>query len=172
MPNRKVEKSLLLLLFFITIVQFSSWGYQSVVYILSTMFNVETTSTPLSVVVGLIAMVASIFVVIGAGLWWKEKVSALPFIKIGTSIFIFKNVLDLINETWVFSNTHEVVNQYLIASLAQNLGEQLFQLAFWAFVLFYFKYKITEKASTAANTIPQQTVDPQNPPNEPQQYAS
>ena len=60
--NRGVEKLLLVILFFITITQFSTWGYQSVKYILGRIFDVEVLSTPVDTVIGLVAMIASIVV--------------------------------------------------------------------------------------------------------------
>jgi|GEM_PF-1287651 len=158
MEDRNIEKSLLILLFFITVVQFSTWGYQSVIYILSVMFGVDTNLTPLSSLIGLIAMVASAFLFIGSFLWWKEKTSAWGFIKIGAIIFIVKNVFDLINEIWIFSNTYNEYTQALISKLATMLGGQFFQLAFWIFVLFYLRYKIQERMYQPAE--PAQPVQP------------
>ncbi len=140
--DRNMEKNLLVLLFIITVTQFGVWGYQSVHYILSSMFNVETSATPLDVVVGFIAMVSSALIFTGAALWWKAKVSAFAFITNGSLIFMIKNVLDLMNEVWRFSLQHTTVNAAMISELAQQLAEQFFQLAFWVFIYFYFRSKI------------------------------
>jgi len=143
--DRQVEKFLMVLLFFITVTQFSAWGYQAVIYILGLVFNVSVVSTPLDVIVGLIAMVGSVFVFAGAAMWWRLNEGALPYLRIGSMLFIAKNIIDLFNETILFSNSQVITNQEQIQQLATTLGDQFFQLAFWVFVLVYVKYKIENR---------------------------
>ncbi len=133
----------MILLFVITIIQFSSWGYDSVIWILSTMFDVNTNATPLHLVTGILAMVSSAFVFVGAALWWNKKISARRYFSLGASGFIVKNGFDIINTVWVFSLTHTVVSAGDIRSLATDVGTQLFQFAFWIFILMYFRSKIS-----------------------------
>lgn len=141
------EKIFLILLFLITITQFSTFGYQSVTYILGLIFNVAVISTPFDVLIGVTAMIASALVFAGSAMWWRKMPSALQFISLGAVLFICKNVLDLINETILFNMANQVTSMDQIQQLAGILGEQFFQLAFWVVVYFYFKYAITKKNS-------------------------
>jgi hypothetical protein len=140
------EKIFLVILFIITITQFSSFGYQSVTYVLGVIFNVPVISTPFDVLIGLTAMIASALVFAGSALWWRKASSALPYISLGAILFIGKNVLDLVNETILFNMATEVTSMEQIQELAGILGEQFFQLAFWVVVYFYFKHAITKRA--------------------------
>jgi energy-coupling factor transporter transmembrane protein EcfT len=134
------EKVFLSLLFFITITQFSTFGYQSVTYILGAIFNVTVISTPLDTVIGLVAMGGSALVFVGAAMQWRKMPSAIKFISIGALLFILKNVFDLINETILFNMENVIVSMGQIQALARILGEQFFQMAFWILVYFYFKH--------------------------------
>jgi hypothetical protein len=145
--NRNVEKTLLILLFCITVFQFSGWGYQSVIYVLSQMFDVATSSTPIDMIIGLIAMIASALVFAGAAMWWRSNPNALTYITIGSLIFVVKNIFDAINDVWVFSITHTAVQLADVEGLAAQVGGQFFQLAFWVFVFFYIKYTIENAPS-------------------------
>jgi hypothetical protein len=142
--NNSFEKVFLVLLFIITISQFSTFGYQSVTYILGVIFNVPVISTPLDAVIGIVAMVASALVFAGAAMWWKTMPSALQFLSVGSLLFICKNVFDLINETMLFNMATKVESMEQIQQLAAILGEQFFQMAFWIVVFFYFKHVITK----------------------------
>lgn len=142
--HRIFEKFVLVLLFLITVTQFSTFGYQSVTYILGLVFNVPVISTPLDVIIGIMAMTASALVFAGAAMWWKMMPKAASYLQIGSLLFIGKNIFDLINETILFSMANEVVSMEQIQELAGILGGQFFQLAFWAVVYFYFRY-VTKK---------------------------
>lgn len=147
-----IEKLLLILIIFTTIIQFSTWGYQSVIYVLSTMFSVDTSATPIDMVIGIIAMIASGLLFAGSAMWWKKNTQAFSYMTNGAIIFMVKNVLDIINDILVFSNEYEdvVIGIREVETLAAQLGEQFFQLAFWVFIFFYFKYKITDRANIQA----------------------
>ncbi len=148
-----IERWLLLLLFFITVTQFGTWGYQSVHYILSVIFNVTTTSTPFDVIVGFIAMIGSGLVFAGSVLWWSQKTSAFPFITNGAVIFAIKNIFDIFNEIIRFAKINNTVTSSMISDLATNIGGQFFQLAFWIFIFFFFRYKITALIRSRQTTL-------------------
>tara|TARA_B100000508_G_scaffold91084_1_gene70975 strand:- start:7967 stop:8512 length:546 start_codon:yes stop_codon:yes gene_type:complete len=141
-----IEKSFLILLIVVTVTQFAIWGQQSVRFILTSIFPVEDqiTTTPFEVIIGFGAMVASALVFTGSIMWWKKKPSAFSFITTGAIIFVFKNILDMINEVIIFGMTNVSITMNEIDRLAASLGEQFFQLAFWVFIFFYFKHKITK----------------------------
>ena len=82
-------------MFILTISLFSTWGYQWVQYILSMMFNVVTESNMFDLFIGLIAMIASVFIFIGAIGAWRLDKNCLSNINKGVSGFFFKNVLDI-----------------------------------------------------------------------------
>ncbi len=143
--NRGVEKLLLVILFFITITQFSTWGYQSVKYILGRIFDVEVLSTPVDTVIGLVAMIASIVVFAASAMWWKNNTKAKEIFFVGAFLFVLKNVLDIINQVVLFGLKYEGVTKTVsgIEGLAISIGNEFFQLAFWIFIAFYFRYKIS-----------------------------
>jgi hypothetical protein len=143
--DRSFEKIFLGLLFFITVTQFSQFGYQSVTYILGLIFNVPVISTSLDVFIGSAAMVASALVFAASAMWWKLMPGAQKFFALGAGLFIVKNVLDLANETILFSMETPVTSMQQIQQLATILGNQFFQLAFWVVVFFYFRYVIRKR---------------------------
>lgn len=145
--ERSFQKLFLVLLFFITVTQFSAFGYQSVTFILGSIFNVQVVSTPLDVIIGLVAMVASALVFAAAAMWWRMMPGALTFFTYGTGLFIGKNILDLFNETMLYSMANRVVSMEQIQELASILGQQFFQLAFWVVVFFYFRYVIKRETN-------------------------
>lgn len=146
--DRGFEKMFIVLLFIITVTQFSAFGYQSVRYLLGSVFGISTVSTPIDVIVGFSAMIASALVFAGGAMWWKEMTSAFKFMSIGSMIFVFKNVLDIINEVLLFQLKVGVINnESQIDDLAKILGGQFFQLAFWVFVFFYFRHIIRKQSS-------------------------
>ncbi len=142
-----IEKSLLMLLFALTVILFCTWGYQSVRFLLASMFGVETPYSVIDGVVGLIGMIGSGLVFAGAALWWKENISALPFLTYGAILFGIKNIFDICNEIIIFANMNSVITLDMIDELALDIGNQLFQLAFWVFVYYYFKSKVNSKMS-------------------------
>ena len=156
--SRSTEKLLLILLFFITVTQFSTWGYQSVKYILGTIFDVKILSTPFDTVIGIAAMVASALVFAGAAMWWKGKVSAKDYFIFGSLLFVLKNILDIINQVILFGIKYEGVTKSVsnIEGLAISIGNEFFQLAFWVFVMMYFRYRISQSESGEAVSAPQQ----------------
>ncbi len=142
--NRTLEKYLLVLLFCITIFQFAEWGMQSAVYVLSFIFPVaDLMTTPLDFTVGLIAMAGAIMVFAASAVWWRQNPSALPFFTMGATLFAVKNILDIFNAIATFSmNATTPYTVWQIQALAGEIGSQLFQLAFWVFILIFFKSKV------------------------------
>ncbi len=149
-PNRTLEKYLLVLLFCITLCDFSERGVQSAVYLLSYLFPVEDLmTTPIDFMVGMIAMVGAILIFVASSLWWRQSVRALPFFSVGATLFVVKNILDIFNSIAMFSMAHTTYTVSLIQGLAAEIGSQLFQLAFWVFVFFFFKSKVEESIEHA-----------------------
>lgn len=144
------EKLLLILLFVITITQFSTWGFQSVRFILTSIFPVEdqVTTTPIEVIIGFGAMLASALVFAGAIMWWKQMDKAFTFITIGSLLFVAKNVLDMFHLTVVFGMTQTKITMNDIDALAGDLGQEFFQLAFWVFIFFFFRHHILKFVET------------------------
>lgn len=153
------QLALLILLFFITVTQFATWGKQSVEYVLAMIFNVsEVLTTPIDMIIGLTAMVASALIFVASFLWWSEKIQAKQYFIAGTVLFLGKNILDIINTTIVFSIKYKDVEKTAsdISVLSANIGWELFQFAFWIFILFYFRHKIQVKeALPSPNTAPE-----------------
>lgn len=154
-----VEKSFLILLIVITITQFAVWGQQSVRFILTSIFPVvdQTNSSPFEVIIGFGAMIAAALVFAGAVMWWKKIPKAFTYITTGALIFVAKNVLDIVNEIVIFGMTNTNITMNEIDALALDIGNQFFQLAFWVFIFYYFRHKITKYVidHTAQSGIPQ-----------------
>jgi len=136
-----LETILIVFLMVTTVSLFSYWGYQSVIYILGEMFNVQTESTIFSVIIGILGMISGALVFAGVSLWSTGRLSARNFITYGSVGFMIKNIFDLFNSIAIFRITHPSnVNIYQIQQLAGKLGSDLFQFAFWVFVIAFFAY--------------------------------
>jgi hypothetical protein len=147
--GRDVERFLMIILFFITFFQFAMWGTQSVRFLLHTAYGTgSVNTTPLDFFIGLVAMLAAALVFAGSVMWWRKNYETYPLIQLGTSFFIFKNVLDAINIIWIFNISAVVITEGAVDKLAVDIGMELFQLAFWAFVMFYFRQKYREYQSS------------------------
>jgi hypothetical protein len=81
-------------------------------------------------------MIASALVFAGSIMWWKKLAGAFTFITSGAILFMLKNVLDLINETWKFGITNETVTMREIDSLAMSLGGEFFPISLLGVYLF------------------------------------
>lgn len=147
--EREVEKFLMILLFLITFFQFALWGTQSVRFLLHTAYGTgSVNTTPLDFFIGLIAMIAAALVFAGSALWWRKNYEAFPLIQLGTMLFIIKNVFDMVNIIWIFNISNVAITEGAVDRLAMDIGMELFQLAFWAFVMFYFRHKYKELKSS------------------------
>ena len=121
-----------------TLSYFSYWGYQWVVYVLGVTFDVSTNYNFFDMLVGLIAMIASIPLFLGATIVWRESKGSTQWITIGAIGFMIKNVLEISSSVYALSLLEQVV--YMDIQLAaENIGIQLFQAALWVFILIYFK---------------------------------
>ena len=121
-----------------TLSYFSYWGYEWVVYVLSRAFAVVTEFNFFDMLVGLIAMISSIPLFIGSFMAWRANANSVLWITIGSIGFTVKNVLEISSSVYVLSLL-ETVFYTDVQFAAQDIGVQLFQIALWIFVLFYFK---------------------------------
>lgn len=126
-----------LLLFGITVGLFSTWGYQWVNYLLAKSFNVVTESSIYDLFIGLIAMISSVIVFIGAIFVWQMKSSASRLMLYGPIGFLVKNVLDIINDINPLWKLAEVTSLQ-ITDASWAIGGDLFQVAFWIFIIILF----------------------------------
>ena len=132
-----LETILAILLMVVTVFLFSTWGYQSVQYILSRMFDVQNNTTIYDLLIGVIAIVSSIFVFTGATLIWKMKSSVSKWITMGAIGFLLKNVLDIINDVIPLFRANQVTT-FDISSASWQIAADVFQFAFWIFIIIYF----------------------------------
>jgi hypothetical protein len=116
---------------------FTTWGYQWVSFVLSKMFNVETTSTVYDLFIGLIAMFSSVLVFIGAIHVWMLKRSSAILMIVGSVGFILKNLLEVVNDVHPLQIASSVTPE-MISTAAWAIGFDIFQVAFWIFVLVFF----------------------------------
>ncbi len=150
--NNEIAKFLLVIIFAVTIIYFGYWGYEWVNYVLSKMFSVATDSTFFDLLVGLVAMVSSIPLFVGSILAWRDNTKAMPWLTIGSAGFVLKNFFEIANIIFKLSLQTSVVASD-IRSASSDMGQQLFQIAFWVFVMIYFRKLIAKANATPANTI-------------------
>ena len=131
------EVILVVALFLTTVTQFSMWGKTAVEYILSTLVNVKTDSTIYDVFIGFIAMISSVLVFIGGIYAWNLKRISSVLMMSGAIGFLVKNMLDIIRDV---DKLTKIVNPkgYDVQIAAGAIGLDLFQTAFWIFVIVMF----------------------------------
>jgi len=157
-----LEKFIIIFLFVITVSLFSTWGYDAAVYILGQLFGVDIPdATYISFTEGIIAMIASVLIFMAGVFWWKHNPDAKPYFIGGSIGFLVKNVLDIANELIVFGeqNTDPTVTD--IKALASNIGWEIFQAAFWIFILIYFLFRmkhVVSRSHADSNEHGQQTT--------------
>lgn len=151
---RDFEKLLLVFLMVLTVSLFSFWGYEAVIHILSTMFDVPTESSIFSVFVGVIGMIGGVFAFAGSIFWWNGKAQAKNLIVLGGLMFVVKNIFDIINAVVVFGNSNAggQISSWQIQELAQGIGLQLFHVAFWVFTIVFFSMRAKKLAERAGGT--------------------
>ncbi len=129
---------LAIFLILVTVSLFSYFGYQSVIYLLAKMFNAtDNTSTIYDFFIGLVSIVGSVFVFIGSVHVFRLKTSVPKLFVWGSSFFLLKNVLDIINDIQPLRSL-ETVSFSDVSEVAWSIGADFLQVAFWIFVVVYF----------------------------------
>lgn len=136
-----IQKLLMVFIFILTISMFSYWGYQSVMYILSVSFGVETTFTPYDMFIGIIAMIASVSLFTGSFMWWRKHVTAAGFLTYGTLGFVIKDILEIPNAIVPLTKLSQVTTSDLGVA-ASAIGYDLFKIGFWVLAMYVFAYAI------------------------------
>ncbi len=131
---------LCLILFAITIGYFTIWGYEWVNYLLSKSFDVETDKTIFNLFTGLIAMISSVPVFVGAVFTWRMKPFNPKLMIIGPAGFLVKNLFDIVNDIIPLTNMAEITPAD-ISNTTQAIGGDIFHMAFWVFVIAFFARK-------------------------------
>jgi len=134
-PWYAIVFSILLVLIAVTL--FSTWGYQAVSYLLGASFNVETGSTFYDLIIGVVAMISSVLIFMGALYLWSMKVPAIKYLSLGSIGFLIKNVFDIINDIIPLTRLAEVTIEE-ITTTSWAIGGDLFQTVFWVFILVFF----------------------------------
>jgi hypothetical protein len=131
------ETILVIALFLITVTQFSMWGKTAVEYLLSSLVNIKTESTIYDVFIGFIAMISSVLIFIGGIYAWNLKKISSTLMMAGAFGFLIKNMFDIVNDVVKLTN---IVNPKPgdIQIAATAIGGDLFQTAFWIFVIVIF----------------------------------
>lgn len=145
--NNSTARLLLVIIFTVTVIYFGYWGYEWVNYVLSKMFSVATGSTFFDLLVGLIAMIASVPLFVGGIMAWRDNNKGVDWLTVGAIGFMLKNVFEMANGVYKLTLVDQVT-AYHIRETSSDIGQQLFQLAFWVFVMIYFK-KLLTKGTTA-----------------------
>jgi hypothetical protein len=129
---------LAIILFLVSIFQFSTWAEQAGGYVLSKMFNVtDSPATFYDLLIGLVAMTGSVFIFIGSfGAIRLKKYTSRMFLY-GAPLFMIKNLLDIVNDLQPLYNL-SVVTWSDVTSVLGSIGADAFQLAWWIFIFVYF----------------------------------
>ena len=127
-------------LFMITVFYFSWWGYKWVNYLLSAAFNVATESTVFDLLIGLVAMIASVLIFIGLLRSFRLKASAYGLLRYGAIGFLIKNALDIASDIEPLTGLG-TISSVQIKATSWLIAWDIFQAAFWVFVLVYFGRK-------------------------------
>lgn len=128
---------LIVILLGVTVFQIVFWGYLVARYSLGAGFGIEVQATIYEMLIGLIAIVASIGVFLGCMHAWKLDRRATRMLEWGAAAFFLKNVLDIANVYVRFDRFGEkTVAGVDEAALA--IGAEVLQMLFWVFILWYF----------------------------------
>ena len=131
------ETLLVIALFFTTVTQFAMWGKTAVEYILASLVNQKTGSTVWDVFIGVIAMISSVLVFIGGIYAWNVKRISSVLMLSGAVGFLVKNMFDIVND--VVKLTSKIAPSIADVKIsAAAIGGDLFQTAFWIFVIVMF----------------------------------
>ena len=99
MNNRpKIVTILTVILFIISIAYFFYSGAISVNYLLGNAFDIDTGKNFIDFLIGILALISSAIVFVGAIYAWNMKTTASSFFIYGTVGFIIKNILEIANE--------------------------------------------------------------------------
>jgi len=131
------EVILVIALFIITVTQFAMWGTTSVRYLLSQLRDIKTDDTVIDVFAGFIAIVSSVVIFIGGVYAWNLKRISATLMLSGGVGFLIKNMFDIINDVVKFMNMPSA-NSADVNRAAAAIGSDLFQTAFWIFVIVMF----------------------------------
>lgn len=114
------------------------WAQQAGGYILSKMFHVaDSEATIYDLYIGLIAIVASVFIFIGATGAVRMRKYTCRMFQFGAPLFMIKNLLDIVNDLQPLYAL-EIVTWNDVTSALSSIGTDMFQLAWWIFILVYF----------------------------------
>jgi hypothetical protein len=144
-----IQKLLMVFIFILTVSMFSYWGYQSVMYILSMSYGVASVYTVYDMLIGAIAMIASVALFTGSFMWWRKNVSAEKFLMFGTIGFVLKDILEIPNALAPLSKL-AVVTIDDLGVAASAIGYDLFKIGFWVLAMYIFKYAIRKHKEALA----------------------
>jgi len=128
---------LVIIILVTTVVQFSTWGYEATLYLLSNLFNVETDATVFQFLTGVIAMIASVILFAGGCYAWMMSKKSSALLVTGAVGFIIKNIFD-ISHRIASGLQQEITEVYQVKQIAGEVGTELFQMVFWVFVIVWF----------------------------------
>lgn len=147
--KNEFKKALTIILSVICGLLFFYWGFQAVFYLLSTGFGVDADSTFFDFVLGILGIIASLLVFLGAVNTWRKNKSHLVFF--GSGLFVLKNILEIVNQVvrLVVRNNSSglkgTLSTHVLRSTAWDISVYLALIVFWSFILWYFWSKQKEE---------------------------
>lgn len=140
------ERFILLSLILIALFQFSQWSYQTLKYLLGLFLHVEIAYTTfLDPIIGIITLIGSFLLLVGAFFRWKERVSSQTYLLLGLTLFLFKNIFEILGEVLSLRQKYEIISEQQLEQLLSNINGEFFQIIIWALLLFYFARQMQKK---------------------------
>ena len=100
-------------------------------------FGVETGKNFLDFLIGIVSLISSAIVFIGAIFAWNMKTRASSFIIFGATGFMLKNLLEIINEIVYLANLTNITKSDIWFTSA-GIGNNIFHFGFWIFAAIFF----------------------------------
>jgi uncharacterized membrane protein YphA (DoxX/SURF4 family) len=133
------EKFLLFFLILFSTFQLLQWGYQSIQSFLSVFFKISSPDTTfLSPLIGIVALLGSLFLFIGGILRWRNNSFSKTPLVLGFIFLLFQNIFDILNHIILTKEKYSTVTEQHIEKLTALIGNELFQIIIWALLLLYF----------------------------------
>ncbi len=148
------EKFLLFFLILFSAFQLFQWGYQSIQSLLSIFFNISSPDTTfLSPLIGIVALMGSLFLFLGSILRWKNISFFKTPLILGFVFLLFQNIFDILNHILLTKEKYSTITEQHIEKLTATIGNEIFQIIIWVLLLMYF-------LKNTRNTVPPETASP------------
>ncbi|NCU42092.1 MAG: hypothetical protein EOM19_05255 [Candidatus Moranbacteria bacterium] len=152
------EKFLLFFLILFSTFQLLQWGYQSIQSFLNVFFRISSPDiTFLSPLIGIVALLGSLFLFIGGILRWRNSSFSKTPLILGFIFLLFQNIFDILNHIILTKEKYSTVTEQHIEKLTALIGNELFQIIIWTLLLLYFLKNTKKITPTEINSSSQES---------------